>query len=78
MPPLHLQLVPLAIQTAIEEDVEFRKGLPLGYNNYVGVTNSEKVFQYNRNISTISSELQIVVADFVLNILQIAFFATNY
>ena len=78
MPPLHLQLVPLAIQTAIEEDVEFRKGLPLGYNSYVGVANSEKVFQYNRNISTISSELQIVVADFVLNILQIAFFATNY
>ena len=44
VPVLHLQLVPLAIQTAIEEDVEFRKGLPLGYSNYVGVANSEKVF----------------------------------
>lgn len=44
VPLLYLQLVPLAVQTAIEEDVEFRKGLPLGYSNYVGVANSEKVF----------------------------------
>lgn len=36
------KLLPAALQTAIEEDAEFRKGLPLGFHNHVGVSYSEK------------------------------------
>eukprot|EP00794_Sanderia_malayensis_P020471 gene20471-22487_t len=36
------RLIPVALQTAIDEDVEFRKGLPIGYMNHVGVSNSDK------------------------------------
>ncbi|XP_066553589.1 ribosomal oxygenase 1 [Amia ocellicauda] len=37
------KLVPAALQVAIEEDVEFREGLPLDYLTYMGVQHSEKV-----------------------------------
>lgn len=33
----------MALQTAIEEDIEFRKALPLGFQNHIGMSNSEKV-----------------------------------
>ncbi|XP_033874863.2 ribosomal oxygenase 1 [Acipenser ruthenus] len=36
------KLLPAALQIAIEEDVEFRQGLPLDYLSYMGVQNSEK------------------------------------
>ncbi len=40
---LSSQLVPAALEIAMEEDVEFRKGLPLDYLTYMGVQNSDKV-----------------------------------
>lgn len=40
------QLVPAALEVAMEEDVEFRRGLPLDYLTYMGVQNSEKVISY--------------------------------
>lgn len=38
-----LQLMPAALEIAMEEDIEFRKGLPLDYLQFMGVQNSEKV-----------------------------------
>lgn len=35
------KLVPRALQVAIDEDVEFRKGLPRDYMNYMGIANSD-------------------------------------
>lgn len=40
------QVVPAALEVAMEEDVEFRRGLPLDYLTYMGVQNSEKVISY--------------------------------
>ena len=37
------QLIPAALQIALEEDLEFRQGLPLNYFNFMGVANSELV-----------------------------------
>jgi hypothetical protein len=42
-----LQLLPKALQIAIEEDVEFRRGLPLRYLNSMGFANSETVSLYS-------------------------------
>uniref|UniRef100_A0A3Q4I400 Bifunctional lysine-specific demethylase and histidyl-hydroxylase n=1 Tax=Neolamprologus brichardi TaxID=32507 RepID=A0A3Q4I400_NEOBR len=36
------KLVPAALEVAMEEDVEFRRGLPLDYLTYMGVQNSDK------------------------------------
>ncbi|KAI1897830.1 hypothetical protein AGOR_G00087310 [Albula goreensis] len=36
------KLFPAALEMALEEDVEFRKGLPLDYLTYMGVQNSDK------------------------------------
>ncbi|XP_062266907.1 ribosomal oxygenase 1 isoform X2 [Platichthys flesus] len=36
------KVVPAALEVAMEEDVEFRQGLPLDYLSYMGVQNSEK------------------------------------
>jgi bifunctional lysine-specific demethylase and histidyl-hydroxylase NO66 len=36
-----LQLLPAALETALEEDVEFRRGLPLDYLQYMGVAHCE-------------------------------------
>ncbi|KAJ8309443.1 hypothetical protein KUTeg_014317 [Tegillarca granosa] len=35
------KLIPRALQIAIDEDVEFRKGLPRDYLHYMGIANSE-------------------------------------
>jgi len=43
------KLIPAALQTAIEEDVEFRKALPIGYQNHVGVSNSDKVCESRKS-----------------------------
>ena len=37
------QLVPRALQLAIDEDVEFRKSLPRNYFSYMGVAFSDSV-----------------------------------
>uniref|UniRef100_A0A8C3AEH6 Bifunctional lysine-specific demethylase and histidyl-hydroxylase n=1 Tax=Cyclopterus lumpus TaxID=8103 RepID=A0A8C3AEH6_CYCLU len=37
------KVVPAALEIAMEEDVEFRQGLPLDYLTYMGVQNSDKV-----------------------------------
>lgn len=39
---LLIKLVPAAVELAMDEDVEFRKGLPLDYLSYMGVQNSDK------------------------------------
>ncbi|XP_028253352.1 ribosomal oxygenase 1 [Parambassis ranga] len=36
------RIVPAALEIAMEEDVEFRQGLPLDYLTYMGVQNSDK------------------------------------
>jgi len=36
------KLIPMALQSAIEEDVEFRKALPIGCHRHIGVANSDK------------------------------------
>ncbi|XP_069090772.1 ribosomal oxygenase 1 [Pleurodeles waltl] len=36
------KLLPAALQVALEEDVEYRQGLPLDYLDYMGVQNSEQ------------------------------------
>lgn len=36
------KVVPAALEIAMEEDVEFRRGLPLDYLTYMGVQNSDK------------------------------------
>ncbi|XP_061559566.1 ribosomal oxygenase 1 isoform X3 [Phycodurus eques] len=36
------KMVPTALEIAMEEDVEFRQGLPLDYLSYMGVQNSDK------------------------------------
>lgn len=41
--PINPQVMPAALEMAMEEDVEFRKGLPLDYLTYMGVQNSDKV-----------------------------------
>ena len=40
---ISLQLVPTALQIAIEENVEFRQGLPRDYLSYMGIAHSEEV-----------------------------------
>lgn len=40
--------MPRAIQVAIDEDVEFRKGLPRDYLSYMGIANSDEVSTYIR------------------------------
>ena len=37
------QMLPVALQTAIESDVEFRSSLPIDYLNYMGVVHSDSV-----------------------------------
>ena len=37
------QMLPAALEIAMEEDTEFRRGLPLDYLTYMGVQNSDKV-----------------------------------
>ncbi|XP_005502480.3 ribosomal oxygenase 1 [Columba livia] len=37
------KLLPAALQMALEEDVEYRQGLPMDYLGYMGVANSEAV-----------------------------------
>ncbi|KAG9283122.1 ribosomal oxygenase 1 [Astyanax mexicanus] len=39
---LLLKVMPAALEMAMEEDVEFRKGLPLDYLSFMGVQNSDK------------------------------------
>lgn len=39
---LLLKVVPAALEIAMEEDVEYRQGLPLDYLTYMGVQNSDK------------------------------------
>ena len=36
------KIVPRALETAIKENVEFRRGLPTDYKMYMGVTNSDR------------------------------------
>ncbi|KAM4898934.1 ribosomal oxygenase 1 [Sylvia borin] len=37
------KLIPAALQMALEEDVEYRRGLPMDYLQYMGVANSDTV-----------------------------------
>jgi hypothetical protein len=58
--------MPRALQVAIEEDVEFRKGLPRDYLNIMGIANSDVVSsnlnKYNRKtrLSSQTSNLMYI------------------
>lgn len=54
------QLVPAALEVAMEEDVEFRRGLPLDYLTYMGVQNSEKVISYFSSFLSESQSLYYI------------------
>jgi len=43
------KLIPMALQTAIQEDVEFRQALPVGFHNHIGMSNSEKVTEERKS-----------------------------
>ena len=36
-----IKLLPVALQAAIEEDVDFRRSLPIDYLEYMGVANDD-------------------------------------
>lgn len=44
------KVVPAALEIAMEEDVDYRRGLPLDYLSYMGVQNSDKVIMHSRFI----------------------------
>ena len=46
-----MQLVPAALEVAINEDPEFRSGLPLDYLQYMGVVFSDSV-SFSRKTTT--------------------------
>lgn len=49
-------MVPRALQIAIDEDVEFRRGLPREYSSYMGIAHSDMVssvfFLFSNTIAT--------------------------
>uniref|UniRef100_A0A8C7M5G4 Bifunctional lysine-specific demethylase and histidyl-hydroxylase n=1 Tax=Oncorhynchus kisutch TaxID=8019 RepID=A0A8C7M5G4_ONCKI len=47
------KVVPAALEMAMEEDVDFRGGLPVDYLTYMGVQNSDKVLQMAQFLSRI-------------------------
>jgi len=51
---IFLKLLPAALETAIEEDVEFRRGLPLDYLQYAGVAHCEEEMPSPKRIEFIS------------------------
>lgn len=46
-----VQLLPVALQSAIEEDVDFRKSLPIDYLQYMGVANFD--FDTSQTVSVV-------------------------
>ncbi|KAK6637255.1 hypothetical protein RUM44_007669 [Polyplax serrata] len=51
------KMLPVAIERAITEDVEFRKGLPLGYMNHFGLAFSDQATQARRQLIEKFNEL---------------------
>jgi hypothetical protein len=37
-----MKMIPAALETALEESVDFREGLPTNYLSYMGVAHSDK------------------------------------
>lgn len=42
--------MPRAIEVAIEEDVDFRRGLPIDYLDYMGLVNSDLVLMFTHTL----------------------------
>ena len=57
------KLLPRALELAVEEDVEFRRGLPLDYLNHVGVIHSEQTSKERSSfLKTIEQLMKKLVA----------------
>lgn len=58
------QLVPAALEVAMDEDVDFRRGLPLDYLTYMGLQNSDmvKLVPWLRPYSFLDSRPQSVTS----------------
>ncbi|XP_071996864.1 ribosomal oxygenase 1 [Engystomops pustulosus] len=58
------KLLPAALQIAAEDDVEFRKGLPLDYLDYMGVQNAESLDPRKQNFIQKAKELIRKLAEY--------------
>ncbi|KAG5847060.1 ribosomal oxygenase 1 [Anguilla rostrata] len=58
------KLVPVALEMAMEEDVEFRRGLPTDYLTYMGVQNSDKADPRRSEFTARVKDLMRRLADF--------------
>ncbi|XP_069811115.1 ribosomal oxygenase 1 [Dendropsophus ebraccatus] len=58
------KLLPAALQTAAEDDVEFRRGLPLDYLDYMGVQNAESLDPRRENFIEKAQELIRKLAEY--------------
>jgi hypothetical protein len=71
--------MPRALQVAIEEDVEFRKGLPRDYLNIMGIANSDVVssnlikYSCKTRLSSQTSNLMYIYVGLFLLIFQLWF-----
>ncbi|XP_066927843.1 ribosomal oxygenase 1-like [Clytia hemisphaerica] len=59
------KLVPLALQAAIEEDIDFRKALPIGFQNHIGMANSEKKSEERKSFMKTAEQLMKKLVSFV-------------
>jgi len=59
------KLIPMALQSAVEEDVEFRKGLPIGVHAHVGVANADKMTSERKSFMKKTQELTKKLASYV-------------
>ncbi|XP_008102195.1 ribosomal oxygenase 1 [Anolis carolinensis] len=59
------KLLPAALQMAIEEDVEYRQGLPMDYLEYMGVLNSDRVDPRRASFMQKVSRLITKLTDYV-------------
>ncbi|KRT78949.1 hypothetical protein AMK59_6874, partial [Oryctes borbonicus] len=60
------KLLPIALKNASENDVDFRKGLPLNYLKHVGVVNSAKNTSERKEIFSKVKELMHKMVDYAL------------
>ncbi|XP_043188225.1 ribosomal oxygenase 1-like isoform X1 [Amphibalanus amphitrite] len=59
------KMVPVALQTAISEDVEFRRGLPVGFLGHAGIVNDESSSTQRKELLDTARRLVTRLADFL-------------
>ncbi|KAF0311296.1 Ribosomal oxygenase 1 [Amphibalanus amphitrite] len=59
------KMVPVALQTAITEDVEFRRGLPVGFLGHAGIVNDESTSTQRKELLDTARRLVTRLADFL-------------